>query len=209
MLFFSPYAAFRVSIRPESIFYHPTTGVELNRVPALRAEFAQQMGSEYAVKDPLSGEMTTHATIIGNYFDTDIGAQDNRWTDDEKDAVENRLLWLCDRRPDLIRNIEFKAPTVVAPWPTYDTMQAAETVKFAIAAGLVNEALAYERTKQQRPAVTSELEAILDREFEGEPPPPQNVVEEPRPKLRPAKGGEPRDATGSHAPPASDPAILV
>ncbi len=207
MLFFSPYAGFRVSVRPEAVFYHPVTGVETHRVKALRPDFADQMGPEYQVKDPLSNEMTTHATIIGNYFDTVDGAERNGWDDDEREAVENRLSWLCRVRPDLIRLVEFKEPVVVAPWPTYDTMNAADTVKFAVAAGLANEALAYERTKEQRPAVVSELEAILDREFEGEPPAPQNLVEEPRPKLRPAKGGEPRDATGSHAPP--EPVITV
>lgn len=198
MLFFSPYAAFRVGIRSELVQYHPTTGVELSRTPALRAEFGR-LGGEYSYFDQLTNKNEVGAVIHGNYFDTDAAAEEQRWSDDEKESVENRLVWLCGKRPDLIKHVEFHAPVVMAPWPTYDQADVDAVLTFAPAAGLAREALEYERLNKQRPAVIEALEKLIAEAVgeDGEPLDDHeltNVVVPPREKLEPARGGETRGA---------------
>lgn len=156
----SAYAALQVCVRGEIPFYHPVTGVETSRVRRLTADFGLY-GSEFNMENPLTGEIETHATVTGHYYDTEAAAEKEGWTDDERESVEYTLDKLCFEQPYLIAKVDMSVPPAPAPWPTYNQTQATNVVKLATSLGLVTETLLYERENENRPKIVAELEDWL------------------------------------------------
>ena len=156
----SPFAGFRVQTRSEAVMYHPATGVEINRIPALTAEFGI-FGEEF--DQPLP-DGTTHksASITGGFFDTADAAARLGWTDEEHETVIADLDRWCVRWPEAIQ--ELSRQPAGKPFPTYDELDDAKVVEFAVLSGLVGEALAYEQENKNRKKVVRAFEDALEAE---------------------------------------------
>jgi len=159
-LYQSAYSAFRVSVRGESIQYHPATGVEIGRVKGLAAEFGEH-GGTFTSESPLSGQLEEHAMIYGHYFDSEAAQEKLGWTDEERESVEYAIEKIAMEQPYLVRKVEYEIPASPMPWPTYDAMNAKEVVQFAQGTGLVAEAMSYERENKNRVTLLAELEELL------------------------------------------------
>lgn len=152
----SGYAALQVLVRPEIPFYHPITGVETSKVPRLTADFGIY-GSEFNAASPLTGEIEPHALIYGHYFDTEVAAEREEWTDEERASVEAALDKLCHDQPYLIAKVDLSKPPALPPWPTYDKTAEKMIVEYAISLGLVQETVVYEQENEDREAIVVQL----------------------------------------------------
>jgi len=159
MLFKSAYSDFQVLVRSEAVNYHPATGVEISRVPALTANFGQHRG-EYETENYLEGGTYTGAVILGYFFDSEAAQEENGWTDEERESVEQAILRIAQREPYLVAPISMERPPAEKPWPSYDEQTAKEVVAVASGAGLINEALRYERENKGRSTLIDELESL-------------------------------------------------
>lgn len=168
----SAYAALQVCVRPEIPFYHPVTGVETHRVPRLTADFGL-FSSEFTAANPLTGELEEHAVIIGHYYDTQVAAEKEGWSEDEQASVIDTLDKLCRDQPYLIAKVDLTMPPAPAPWPTYDTTPAANVVKYATSLGLAQQTLTYELENEARDKIIAELQDWI-----ADNPAPQEVAEQ-------------------------------
>lgn len=159
MLFYSPHAALRVICSIQRQKFHPVTGDPIETTPGITAEFGK-LGAAYEYTDPLTGETGQGADISGHFFDTDLEAAEKGWDQDTKEMVERKLQALCRQQPERIQFREREAVKAALPWPTYESMDAAAVVAFAKAAGLEDEALAYERENRDRPTVIDGLATV-------------------------------------------------
>ena len=160
MLFKSAYADFQVLVRSEAVQYHPATGVEIGRTRALTANFGSH-GGVFNAPDPLTGEITEHSMVFGHYFDSDAAQQERGWTDDERESVEAAILKIAREQPSLVAQVIIEIPPAPKPWPSFDEQTAKEITAVAIQAGLVSQALAYERENKNRSTLVSELEELV------------------------------------------------
>lgn len=160
--YYSQYANFTANVLKERIPRHPVTGDLMvdQKVPAVRAVFGD-FGPEVDVPittDPNTGEVTSSmkgAVIRGHYFDTGIAQQQNNWTDEEREAVERRLDFLCENIPEYCSHVEEQRAQ--APWPTYDSMHHNSIAGFAAQAGMVEQAILYESQNKNRESVIQQL----------------------------------------------------
>jgi hypothetical protein len=182
MLFESPHANLQVICSRTLVKYHPVTGDEIERTPAIWANFGK-LGEQYEFMNPETHEMTG-AAITGHFYDTDVEASQNGWDADTKAMVERKLLAYCQREPSRCKHIEREAVSAAPPWPTYDQADAKQAVALATQLGLVAESLAYERENKDRPAVVEALEALVDEQPDETPAPDSG------PKIDPAKLAE-------------------
>jgi hypothetical protein len=159
MLFKSAYADFQVLVRSEAITYHPATGVEINRIPPLTANFGQHRG-EYETPDWITGGTHEGVVIMGHFFDSEAAQEQGGWTDEERESVEQAILKLSREQPYLVAPVVIEIPAATKPWPSYDEQTAKEIVAVAAGTGLVDEALAYERENKSRSTLLIELEQI-------------------------------------------------
>src|SRR5262245_51711335 len=167
MLFKSAYADFQVLVRSEAVNYHPATGVEISRIPALTANFGTHRG-EFEMPDYLTGGVHQGAVIMGHFFDSEAAQAENGWTDEERESVEAAILKIAQREPYLVAPIEDHVPAVEKPWPSYDEQTAKEIVAVATSAGLIPEAIRYENENKQRSTLIAELEQLAARQPEPE-----------------------------------------
>lgn len=159
MLFESYYADLQAIVRSESIIYHPATGVEISRTPALIANFGRHLG-EYTTPDWMTGGVHEGAHIQGHFFDSEVAQEEKGWTDDERVAVETELLRLQREQPYLVQQIILEVPAAPKPWPSYDAMTAKQITATAVGTGLVKESLSYELENQNRSTLVAELEKL-------------------------------------------------
>lgn len=158
-VYYSQYSNFTANVRHELTKRHPVTGDVIEITPAIRAEFGQHLG-EFTYMDPLTGAEERGAEIRGHYFDSAAAQAANNWTDEEREMVERRLDHLCESNPDFVQH--HSEPAAAVPWPTYDAMtNYLEIASFAEKAGLLSEALVYERQNKNRDGVVKALEAKL------------------------------------------------
>lgn len=159
MTFYSPIKAMTFNVRHRLVTkYHPVTGAELEVLPPIRAEFGR-LGEEIDIPVPGGG---THkgAEIIGHYFNSAVAQDQNGWSDDEREMVEQHLLKKCEQLPEWITLVTETLPE--PPWPTYDALSNyLEIATLADKLGLVESALEYERRTKNRDGVVSELEKRL------------------------------------------------
>ena len=159
MLFKSPHANMCFNVRPPLVKYHPTTGVVIGESPALRAEFGQ-LGDEFPITNPEDGSIEMVANISGHFFDSDVAAQINEWSQDEKESVEALLLMKCRTVPAFIQQVVKEHVPAPKPWATYDDLSIEAILEVAIATRLLPETLRYERENLQRAEL---IEALEDR----------------------------------------------
>lgn len=176
-LFHSPHANLQVICSKTRIKFHPVTGDEIDRTPGIWANFGK-LGPQYSYENPLTGEVGTGAEISGHYYDTDVEAAQNGWDQDTKDMVERKLRALAVREPARIQEEVREIVRAARPWPTYDSLDAAQVLELAPALGLEAEALAYERENRGRPTVIDGLTAEAPAE------PVEDEDEEPEPAAR-------------------------
>jgi hypothetical protein len=96
-------------------------------------------------------------------FDTVIAQEENYWTDEERELVEETLR----KSPHLNQAfIELAAAKAEKPWPLYDNAPDAQTiVDMAELAGIPFESVAaYERENQNRPEVLAALSGQRDED---------------------------------------------
>jgi hypothetical protein len=159
MLYQSKYADLQVFIRSQSVVYHPATGVEISRVAPLRANFGHHAG-EYMMEDPFTGQPERHAVIYGHFFDTDVAAEQNGWTEEEHGSVVTTLDRLCKQLPFVIAKVDQEAPVLEPdkPWPSYDETHHKTIPVLARQLGLVERVIAYERAHGNREGILKALE---------------------------------------------------
>lgn len=159
-LFKSPFSGFRAQVRSEAIIYHPNTGVEINRVPALTAEFGI-FGEEFDQTLP-DGSTHRSASITGGFFDSAEAAERLGWTPDEHDSVVAELERWSTRWPEAVQ--VFSKQPAGKPWPTFDDAHHNQISVLAEQLGLVAEALAYEVENENRESVVSKLQEIVEKQ---------------------------------------------
>ena len=164
MLFKSPHANMCFNVRPPLVQYHPVTGVIIGQQEAIRAEFGQ-LGDEFPITNPETGEIEMVANISGHFFDTEVAAQLNDWDDATKESVEALLLMKCRQVPGFIQQVVKEHVPAPKPWATYDELEIEAILEVAIATKLLPETLLYERENLQRPEL---IEALEDRMLEDE-----------------------------------------
>lgn len=126
--------------------------------PALNADFAEESVDEtYQGQD---GDPAYRAMRGGGWFDSDVAAARHQWTEEEKKAVEQRLI---DISNDGSGDVQLYVPAKpTPPWPAYDDMHHEQIPKFAEQAGLVTEALIYEQRSKARPRVVEKLQELVE-----------------------------------------------
>lgn len=153
-LFRSRYAAYQVLVRSERKIWDATGSVIIDTVPPLTAEFAKHLG-EFDWQDT-DGSTRRGADIRGHFFDLDSSAEENGWSDTDKELVRTTLLRLCQQAPGDIWVHE--SPRATAPWPTYDTTHHNKIPVLAEELGLLDEAISYESQQKNRESVIAALE---------------------------------------------------
>lgn len=153
-LFRSRYAAYQVLVRSEIKKWDATGSVIIDTIPALTVEFAKHLG-EFDYKDD-SGATRRGADIRGHFFDLDSAAEENNWSDDDKELVRGTLLRLCKIAPGDIWVHE--TARAAAPWPTYDQTHHNKIPVLAEELGLLDEAITYESQNKNRESVIAALE---------------------------------------------------
>ncbi len=152
--------------------FNNVTGEPIEWHSRLAAEFGS-FGPEYQVYSESTGSMRTTANIEGGFFDSQAAQAVNHWTDEEREAVEQKLREVCGTRPDYVREIVAVHVPADAPWATYDVTEPGDVVKNAKILGLEPEALRYERETQARPEVLEPLgkavAALPDGEARAQP----------------------------------------
>lgn len=154
----SKFAAFVKNVRPEAQIVHPSTGVVINKVPALRAEFGEH-GAEYEYTDP-DGITQKASDIRGYFFHSGQAQERHGWTDEERETVEASLDALCQRWPEAVW--VHSAPHAEKPWASYDETHHKQIPALAQATGSVVAALAYEQENKNRAEVVEKLTELLD-----------------------------------------------
>lgn len=132
-------------------------GIVREEIPELLAEFGV-WGSEFTYEDPLTGMTEVGSDFRGGFFDLDTQAEQKGWGPTEKEIVARHMLTLPPNRAMFY--LLAKAPAA-KPWPSYDEMHHKQVVPFAVQAGLVAEALAYEQDTLNRPSVVDGLRESL------------------------------------------------
>lgn len=156
-LYKSAYSAFMVLVRSEAVMYHPATGVEINRVPSLTAEFGEH-GGTFNAENPLTGQLEEHAIINGHFFDSESAQERLGWSDEERESVEMAIEKIGREQPFLVARVDLEVRPTGKPWPTYDEMNAESVLSFANALGLIEQALAYENENKARKTLIAQLE---------------------------------------------------
>jgi hypothetical protein len=153
-LFRSRYAAYQLLVRSERKIWDATGSVIIDTVPALTAEFAKHLG-EFDWEDD-TGATRKGADIRGHFFDLDAAAEENGWSDTDKELVRSALLRMCQIAPGDVWVHE--AARIPAPWPTYDTTHHNKIPALAEELGLLDEAIAYESQNKNRESVIGALD---------------------------------------------------
>lgn len=111
------------------------------------------------------GNRYSIADVRGGFIDTDVLAEQNRWSIDDKAEIEDALMDAATNQyaPAFGDITLYETPKPKAPWSTYDTMSPAAIVKTAAETGFEPEALLYEQLTKKRPEVTTALEELLSQ----------------------------------------------
>lgn len=168
MRFASRFGAYKHGARGAStrVIGHDNVGQPITStvVQELRAEFVearylltedeimQAITSMVHTGLPIDRDTEEHVSARSRIsgYDTEIAQQEQGWTDEEREIVEQALLKSVHLGSD---HILLKATAVPVPWPNYDTDDL-ETIKLiATRAGLVDAVRAYERQNANRPEI--------------------------------------------------------
>ena len=153
-LFRSRFAAYQVLVRSKRDIWDASGSVIIDTVPALTVEFAKHFG-EFDYTDD-SGATRKGADIRGHFFDLDAAAEENNWSDTDKELVRTALLLLCQKAPGDLWVHE--TPRANAPWPTYDTTHHNKIPVIAEDTGTIDDAITYESQNKNRDSVIAALE---------------------------------------------------
>lgn len=156
--FKSKYAATQVCVQGAEPIYTGSPPVQVGRLKEIVAEFATH-GAEYTYTNPETGAQERAADIRGYFLDLDQQAYDKDWTDEEREMVAKKLLFVCDTEPGEIWL--YSKPAVPKPWPKYDEAHHNQVATLAEQLGLVHEALAYEQENKNRESVVAKLKEII------------------------------------------------
>jgi hypothetical protein len=158
VLFTSPIAGYIAWVREEDRQYFPDGNYRVKR-PALFADFAEEAIDEtYRGQE---GEPDYVAMRGGGFFDTDVAAKRHGWNDEEKKAVEERLLEIADASED-VRVYEPAKP--IPPWPNFDSQEPDMIVLVASSTGLANAAIVYEQRTEKREDLIAQLQEVAEQQ---------------------------------------------
>jgi hypothetical protein len=160
VLYTSKYADLQVLVRSPVTIYHPSTGVAIDSISALTANFGSH-GGTFNMVDPFTGNQAEYPIIHGHFFDSEEAAERLEWTPEELESVEKTLDRLAKEQPYLLAKVDMNRPAAALPWPTYENTDWRKIPDFAEQLGLVPEALAYERENKNRDTVVEKLEEKL------------------------------------------------
>jgi hypothetical protein len=179
MKFTSKYGGYNLAVAEPEIEYY-RDGRQRQIRPAIFVDFGEQaLGPE--AYEGFDGDPSFVQLRGGGFFDTEVAQRDKRWTDEERELAEQRLLEIAENGPraDYYRTLPARdrppgfgdvriwtrvKPT--APWPTYQSVPPGKVAKLAAEMGLVAEALNYEQRlfdDDRRPEVIEALQAEFDR----------------------------------------------
>lgn len=183
--------------------FNNITGEPVEWHERLAAEFGT-FGPEVQIFNPETGEMTETADIRGGFYDSVSAQSQFGYTDEERQAIEQKLREVAQRRPDFVQEIVAQHVPATAPWQTFDQMEPVEIVKAAKTLGLVPEAVRYEREGQARPEVLEPLEADLAKMDEETQQRAEPIMQIPAAELVP---GSPHGVSLGAAPQFTDTGI--
>jgi hypothetical protein len=157
-------------VRDEIAEYYPDGRKRLVK-PVLTVDFgsygpARAIAGEEGHPVRTFGGVELMATDVrGGFIDTDVMAQTQHWDADDKAAIEARLEEACTNpyAPGYGDITRYEHPKPVAPWPTYDEMDAERITEMATELGLSGQALFYEQMTLKREEVMDELTASIER----------------------------------------------
>jgi hypothetical protein len=127
--------------------------------PMLVADFAEDATDE--TYQGQEGEPNYVAMRGGGFFDSEVAQARHNWTDEEREAVETRLLEIAKTSGD-VKLWEQAKP--IPPWPTYDEMHPDHVADRAIEMGLAQQALMYEERTLNRDEVTGRLSEYVQQQ---------------------------------------------
>lgn len=176
MLFISKAPDYTHTIRGPDIEYHPATGQQIGKSPAIVAQFRHGATPEW-MRD-LGERIFTHTGLgVGvsarsriSHYDTDHEALLNGWSDRDKDLVETIL---TRQQSEYMRAVE--APKQPEPFPNYKKIRGSKGPGNSLASkigDLVGQmgldpkvVLAYERQEygDSRPEVAQTLASLIAR----------------------------------------------
>lgn len=159
-LYRSPHKGFVQKVRSSVPIRHPQSGVEVDRIPSLRAEFGV-FGTETSIINPETGAFQDVADIRGGFFDTEATGARLGWSEDDMILVDLVLKKVCRERPDYVQEIVAVHVPAPLPWATYSNADAQTAARLAAELGLVPEALRYERENLNRPDAIDALETAM------------------------------------------------
>ncbi len=176
MLFVTPHLLYQlVGIVQEEEVYHPQTGKFLRSNPGIDAEFFHGTAPRWAVEIVMA-DQRFHAAWSGlpddqpreamiSAYDTDLQAEQKRWSPEIKKHVEDVLLTHPDHG---VRYFQIDPPsvTMAEPWRGYDTTHHFKIGKIAaeLEPDTQRYALEYERANKNRESVIGDLEKLVGEE---------------------------------------------
>lgn len=162
-------------IRDRQPEYHPVTGAVIRVKPALAVQFRPAGDVPDYAKEAIS-KMPDWGRGVGleedpftrcGIFDSVIAADDNRWSAEDLQEVEDTL-----RRVEGFSFVIVDKPRIPKPWPKYDDVSPdnEEEAAFAISRGVVEngyspvDVKAYELENKARPLVLEALDVLISEQ---------------------------------------------
>lgn len=164
MQFISHIVGYIAMVRDEQRQYFPDGNYRVLR-PALFADFAEEAVDE--TYHGQEGESDYVAMRGGGFFDSEAAAKRHGWTEEEHEAVVERLLEIVKDGSGDVRVYEVAKPT--PPWNTYDEQHPDAIVATATVTGMAQAALSYEERTEKREELMEGLrELVAEQNAESE-----------------------------------------
>ena len=145
--------------------YHPVSGDEIDPGYDYTAEFRWGRCPKWAEEVALDvfpfrqvPDGMDPLEYLSSY-DTDMEARIRNWDPETKQLVEEKLLSHVDHGVAFVQ-VEVPTPAITMPWASYEKTQWKKIASIATELGVLEEALAYERIRDDgpRPGVLAALE---------------------------------------------------
>jgi hypothetical protein len=173
MRFISRYGKNGVAIRGEIVESYANGGRRVTQTllaayfqPYLLTQDERQLALDHFYFNGSYQEQDEVTLVPPDYriglFDSRIAQEQNGWSDDERQLVEEKLLRVAQETPDTLLLVP--EHTLQPPWPNYDLFEGSPlelAEKIAEDGYRLAEVVAYERENQNREDVIEALEELL------------------------------------------------
>lgn len=175
--FTAKWAGYQLFVREEERQFY-ADGRSRVITPPIYVEFAEQALDIETYQGVDSEDSSTFPQLRGGgYYDTEVAQRDKRWTDEERELVEERLLDIAENgpradeyrmmrpadRPSGFGDVKlYETPKPVAPFQNYDNLSADKIIRISSELDCAERSLAYERVTKNRKSVIEPLLELID-----------------------------------------------